>query len=211
MRKSWFLLIASSLWLVAILAHAAETNGGNSLDHFLDGLKRYSARFQQELLSDDGEVLDKSSGMVYLEKPGKFNWHYYKPYSQYLISDGHNLWIYDEDLEQVTIKNISQAIENSPASILGGDLDIDKYYTVKDLGVTDGVDRMELTPRDSDSQYRAVRLGFKGKHLVSMDLFDNLGQETEIRFTDGSRNPQLDEQLFHFRAPAGVDVIDGRR
>ena len=213
MRKFCLLLIASSLWLAAGFVQAAEGGGAgsaNKLDRFLQGLHTFSARFEQRLLDENNEEVDQAAGMMYLERPGKFYWHYSTPYSQYLISDGHSLWIYDEDLEQITIKDIGESLEESPAAILGGDVDVERFYVVTDLGLRDGTDTMQLTPRTDSSQYRSIRLGFRDGQLVSMILLDSLGQKTEIRFLDAKRNPGLDEQMFHFKPPQGVDVIDGR-
>lgn len=213
MRRACLLLVASSLWLVAVYVSAGETGAAgtaNQLDHFLQGLHTFSARFEQRLLDDNNEELDKSAGKMYLERPGKFYWHYSQPYSQYLISDGHSLWIYDEDLEQVTVKDIGESLEESPAAILGGDVEVERYYVVTDLGLANGVDTMQLTPRAGNSQYQFIRLGFKKGQLVKMTLLDSLGQKTEIRFLDAKRNPGLDEHMFHFQPPRGVDVIDGR-
>lgn len=180
------------------------------LDHFLKNLDTFSAGFEQTLLNEYGEEMEKSVGVVYLKKPGKFHWVYYEPYPQFIISDGLSLWIYDKDLDQVTIRDVAGSIEDSPAAVLTGDLDIDKYYVVIDLGTSKGVDWQELTPRDVNSQYNSVRLGFKGDKLVGMILFDNLGQQTRIKFLDTKRNLTLKNDLFEFKPPRGVDVIDER-
>lgn len=193
--------------------HAAEdaaAGGASQLDQFLHGLHTFSARFEQRLLDENDEQLDQAYGVMSLERPGKFYWHYTRPYSQYLISDGHSLWVYDEDLQQVTVKDIGTSLEESPAAILGGDVDVGRYYTETDLGRVDGVDTLQLTPRSSSSQYQSIRLAFRDGGLQQMTLLDSLGQKTEIRFLDAQRNPSLDPQLFHFTPPAGVDVIDGR-
>lgn len=185
----------------------------NQLDSFLEGLETFSAAFEQTLLNQHGEELEKSIGVMYIRRPGMFHWAYWEPYVQYLISDGVNLWIYDEDLEQVTIRDISNVIEESPAAILGGDIDIDKHYVVIDIDIegTDGIDWLDLTPRDVESQYSAIRLGFQAGQLVRMILFDNLGKTTQIKFLDMKRNNTLNIELFQFTVPAGVDVIDSRQ
>lgn len=200
------LVIISFLLLPHTGAQAREAR----LDLFLKNLETFSAGFEQTLLNEYGEELEKSVGVVYMMKPGKFHWAYYEPYSQIIISDGITLWIYDEDLEQVTIKELAGSIEDSPAAVLTGDLDIDKHYLVIDQGISKGMDWQELTPRDLDSQYKSVRLGFKGDNLAAMVLYDNLGQETRIKFLDTKRNLSLKEDLFEFKPPEGVDIIDER-
>jgi outer membrane lipoprotein carrier protein len=183
------------------------------LDNFLRELETFSAAFEQTLLNQYGEELEKSVGVMHIRRPGMFHWAYWEPYVQYLISDGVNLWIYDEDLEQVTIRDISNVIEESPAAILGGEIDIDAHYIVIDIDIegADGNDWLELTPRDVDSQYSAIRLGFRKGQLSSMILFDSLGQTTQIKLLDMKRNNALNIELFNFTVPEGVDVIDSRQ
>ena len=209
MIKSPFIQLVTFCFL--LFSHFSVQAKDNKLDQFLNKLETFSAGFEQTLVNEYGEEIEKSVGVVYLKTPGKFHWVYYEPYSQFIISDGITLWIYDEDLEQVTIRNISDSIENSPAAILGGDIDIDAHYVVIDMGKSKGLSWLELTPRDIDSQYNSVRLGFKGNELAAMTLFDNLGQETRIRFLDSRRNPTLKNSLFTFEPPEGIDVIDERQ
>ncbi|MEX2525474.1 MAG: outer membrane lipoprotein chaperone LolA [Gammaproteobacteria bacterium] len=180
------------------------------MEKFLDGLDSFQAAFEQTLLGEDGEALEKSVGVVYIKRPGRFHWHYYEPYSQYLISDGKNLWVYDEDLEQVTIRDIAGSMKDTPAAILGGEVDIDEHYVVIDEEDEGDIDWLELTPRDIESQYETLRLGFQENLLAAMILFDSLGQETRISFLHSQRNPELKRSLFRFEPPENVDVIDDR-
>lgn len=181
-----------------------------SLREFLDGLQTFSAGFEQVLFSEFGEDLEHSSGTVQIQRPGKFNWTYVEPYSQSIISDGETLWIYDADLAQATVKDASHSLGDSPASILDGSGDIDAHYVVLNTGAQDGVEWLELTPRDADSDYATIRLGFSGGELTGMVLFDNLGQKTVITFRDIIRNQELDPARFTFAPPPGLDVIDNR-
>ena len=180
------------------------------LDHFLEGLETYSAAFQQQLFNESGEQLEKSLGVFYLRRPGMFHWAYYEPYSQMIISNGITLWIYEEDLEQVIIRNIGDSLGQSPAAILGGNVKIAEHYLVIDMGNSEGLDWMELTPRDIDSQYTSIRLGFEGNHLKKMLLYDNLGLQNLITFIDTKRNTKLNIELFDFTPPTDTDVIDER-
>jgi outer membrane lipoprotein carrier protein len=183
----------------------------NRLESFLAGLDTFSSGFEQTLLNELGEELERSVGALYVERPGKFHWAYWEPFPQLIISDGRSLWIYDEDLEQVTIRDVTASIDDSPAALLGGDVDVDAHYVVIDAGETEGVQWIELTPRDIESQYETVRLGFREGDLAGMELFDNLGQKTRIAFQDVRRNPPLEKGLFEFSAPEGVDVVDERQ
>jgi len=199
-----------SLITFSVSINAEDGAARNTLESFLKGLQTFSADFEQTLFNEFGEELEISSGTVFLAQPGKFHWAYETPYSQYLVSNGKSLWIYDEDLEQVTISDMGDAVEKSPASILSGDVELEDNYLVNELG-SDGENTwLEITPEDVNSQYNAIRLGFNEQELSGMVLFDNLGQSTRILFTSTSRNTELDSALFNFEPPEGVDIIDSR-
>jgi chaperone LolA len=180
------------------------------LEGFLNDLQTFSAGFEQRLYSEFGEELEHSVGTVHIQRPGKFNWSYFDPFDQSIISDGKSLWIHDADLEQVTVRDASHSLGDSPAAILDGSGDINAHYVVLNTGSQEGVEWLELTPRDPDSDYTTVRLGFVGGVLTGMILLDNLGQRTEITFKDTRRNAAVDPTLFEFSPPPGVDVIDSR-
>ena len=202
--------IIINLIFVSVLqiAHAEETV--NLLDKYLDGLDNVQANFKQTLLNENGIEIETSSGIVYMQRPGKFRWDYKEPYTQMIITDGQTLWLYDEDLEQVTIRDISKSIEDTPAAILSGQDNINEVFVIIDMGDIDGFRWIELTPRDIENQYSSVRLGFDKNDLGMMILFDNLGQVTRIDFSETQRNGELDNTLFTFDPPAGIDVIDDR-
>ncbi|MBT7951068.1 MAG: outer membrane lipoprotein chaperone LolA [Gammaproteobacteria bacterium] len=208
-HQSKYLLIGIFLFSTPIISIADEQP--EHLSNFLKDLETFSAAFEQISLNQFGEELEKSVGVMHIRRPGMFHWAYWEPYVQYLISDGVNLWIYDEDLEQVTIRDISNVIEDSPAAILGGEIDIDAHYVVINLDTTDGNDWVEMTPRDVESQYSSIQLGFKDSQLYSMILLDHLGQTTVIKLLDMKRNNALNIELFQFTVPEGVDVIDSRQ
>jgi len=200
------LFVICHLSLVSV--HALEPE--NRLEVFLQDLDTYSAAFEQTQLNERGEELEQSVGVVYMRRPGMIHWSYWEPYAQLIISDGITLWIYEEDLEQVIIKDVSNSIENSPAALLGGEVDINEHYIVLEQGVSEDINWMELTPRDIESQYSTVRLGFQNDQLVRMLLLDSLGNQTLIRFLDTKRNTSLKLELFQFTPPEGTDVIDSR-
>ena len=201
----------TTLLLLSILpVNVIAENGQTKLDAFLTGLQTLEADFTQRLLNQYGEELESSNGVLYLKRPGKFHWSYVEPYSQKLISDSKTLWVYDEDLEQLTIRDITGLLEDSPAAILGGDMDIDAHYIVSEQLNEDGERWLELTPRDTESQYHGIRLTFADTTLEQMILFDSLGRTTQIVFDNLVRNPDIDESLFQFAAPEGIDVIDAR-
>lgn len=188
----------------------AAVSADNQLKAFLADLKTFTAEFEQTLFNESAEELESSAGVVSMMRPGKFHWVYTHPYTQYLISDGDNLWIYDEDLEQVTVSAISDAIEKSPAAVLAGDTDLEDKYIITALGHIDGADWVQLASADPESQYNSIRLGFADQQLAGMILFDNLGQTTRILFKNGKRNESVEASLFEFNPPEGIDVIDNR-
>jgi len=182
----------------------------NPLDHFLNKLESFQADFVQTLANEQGVTLETSSGVVYMQNPSKFRWVYQEPYAQLIVTDGKTLWLYDEDLAQVSIRDIEESINNTPAAIISGQENIDKYYVMVDLGKIEGYDWIELTPKDVENQYNSVRLGFDDNNLGMMIMFDNLGQVTRIDFHNPLRNKRFGGPLFTFETPEGVDVVDER-
>ncbi len=180
------------------------------LQQFMNNLDSLSTPFRQTLLNQYGEELDESGGMLHVQRPGMFHWAYTEPYEQYIISDGKSLWIYDADLEQVTIRDVASIIEDSPAAILGGDIDIDEHYLVSEGPADPELSWIDLTPRDPESQYSVIRLGFENAQLKKMILFDALGQTTQIEFQLVIRNSKPKPELFQFTPPVGIDVLDSR-
>ncbi len=185
--------------------------GNNPLDVFLDGLETFSADFEQTLLDSSGEVLETTKGTVLLHRPGMFSWLYSEPYIQKIISDGKTLWVYEEDLEQVTISDMTDAIEDTPALIFSGNYRLTEHYVINELENGDEHAWLELTPRDIESHYRSLRLAFSDNELTAMILFDSLGQTLLITFMNGSRNPDLNRELFRFAPADDIDVIDARQ
>ncbi|MFT5396277.1 MAG: outer membrane lipoprotein carrier protein [Gammaproteobacteria bacterium] len=179
---------------------------------FLKEFETLQADFTQTLLSENGEQLEKTTGTLYLQQPGKFNWHYKEPYVQKIITNGEVLWIYDEDLEQLTIRTFeSDMIERTPAAIILGNSKLEQHFIQVELGNIEGFNWVELTPRDLDAQYKNIRIGFDVKRLGMMIIADNLGQTTRIDFNDVSKNTKLAADLFNFEIPEDVDVIDERQ
>ena len=203
-------LMVCALFPVAFQVFAVSPDK-NSLDVFLDGLETFSADFEQQLIGSSGEVLETSQGSVQLRRPGMFSWSYREPYTQEIISDGKSLWVYEEDLEQVTISDASAAVEDTPALIFSGRYNIDDHYVVHELEDDAGLAWLELTPRNIESQYRALRLAFAGAELSGMILFDSLGQTLLISFENTRRNPDLGRELFRFIPAGNIDVIDARQ
>ncbi len=203
-------LINIFLMLLITTSSVAENKTEDHLTRFLDNMQTLQANFKQTLVDDQGIELESSSGVVFLKRPHKFRWDYKHPYQQTIVTNGEVLWFYDEDLEQVIIREASLFVEGTPVAILGSYENIDKQFIIIDMENIEGFDWVELTPRDIESQYNSIRLGFDKEKLGMMVMFDNLGQVTRIDFTEEVINKKLDNATFDFEPPQGIDVIDDR-
>jgi len=150
-----------------------------------------------------------SSGTFVFARPGKFIWTYEKPYTQVLQADGDSLYVYDKDLNQVTIRKLGGALGASPAAILFGSNDLDKNFTLHDAGVKGGIDWLELIPKARDTQFQSVGIGFRDGNLEAMELHDVFGNVTLLTFSNIQKNPALKPGSFKFTVPKGADVITG--
>jgi outer membrane lipoprotein carrier protein len=191
-----------------LLSFPAFANGLDDFLAFNAATKTATARFEQQAYDRGGKVVDRSSGSFAFARPDRFRWAYEKPHQQVLIADGKRLWIYDPDLRQVTVKRIDAAISSTPAALLAGRDDITKLFTLRDAGTADGLAWVEALPKAKDTGFDRVRLGLKGRTLAAMELYDQLGGHTLLRFEDLKANPPLPPSTFQFTPPKGADVID---
>ncbi len=197
------------LLLLASLGVPPAFAGG--LDDFLafnSATKSATARFEQQVFDRGGKTVERAEGTFAFARPGKFRWTYDKPHKQVLVGDGTRLWIHDPDLNQVTVKRMEGAISSTPAALLAGKDDITKLFTLKDAGSADGLAWVEASPKSQDTGFERVRLGLKGKALAAMELHDQLGGRTLLRFVDLKANAAVAPQTFVFVAPKGADVIE---
>ena len=197
------LLLLLFLWLPA----AAHSSGIDALKTFLNGTDTASARFAQMVLDKDMKMLQQASGTMMFSRPGKFRWEYHKPYEQSIVGDGSRIWIYDKDLNQVTVRRLDRALGNSPAALLAGKSEIEQNYTLSNLGNQEGLEWVEAVPKTQDTAFERFRLGFGKAGLEAMELRDQFGQVTVIKFADLERNPKLAPDTFKFTPPKGADVI----
>lgn len=193
------------LWLCP---HAWAGEGEDRLNAFLEGFQTLEARFEQTLLDEKGRTLEVSRGVVALSRPGRFRWDYEAPYAQTIVADGQAVWIYDQDLEQVTRKPLDAAIGSTPALILDSKAAVVEHYAVYELGEDQDLVWVALRPREESNQYSDIRLGFDEPGLRVMELRDNFGQTTRVRFAEERFDPALEASRFEFTPPPGVDVID---
>ncbi len=193
--------------LLITLASPAAADAKARLEAFVEGTKGLKANFTQTVIDRAGRKTQDASGNLYFSRPGKFRWAYQKPFAQLIVGDGKKIWIHDEDLDQVTVRKLDQALGDSPAALLAGDNNIEKLFNLKDDGSKDGVEWLAATPKSKDGNFEKVRMGFKGDDLYAMELKDNFGQTTLLRFSNLQRNPPMGASLFRFTPPKGVDVI----
>jgi outer membrane lipoprotein carrier protein len=201
--------LAALLLAVGALAHAAAPADQAALarlERNLESLGAVRAEFVQELLGPDAKVAERAHGTLYLKRPGRFRWDYAEP-RQLIVCDGERLWLYDPELEQATVRRVQDSLSQTPAMLLSGEARVRDGYSVRDAGRRDGLDWMELTPRLAASDFRELRLGFAGDTLRRLEFTDKLNAVTRISITALERNARLDDALFRFVPPAGVDVI----
>lgn len=195
------------LLLCPLAALAADDDVLERLDHFSKTLTSFSASFEQTLYDADSAPLKTSNGTVLLKRPGKFIWRYAEPESQEIIADGARVWLYDKDLEQVTVNNIDDRVNGSPLALLMGTRPLTDEFTVNPMGESEGIDWIELQPLETDTDFEVVYIGLNDTGLAAMELRDNFGQATQIIFSDFKADIPIDDEVFNFKPPAGVDVI----
>lgn len=206
--KQFSRIIALVLLLLPLHTTAlAQGPARIQLDAFSQGLDALHARFSQVVISPDSKVQDSSEGQVWLSQPQRFRWEYGGDYPELVVADGDRIWIYDEMLEQVTVKDQALAAVDSPLVLLTEPGRLEQQFEVREAGEIDGAQLLELNAISAEYQFERILLGLRDKQLVLMIMEDAFGLRTELRFDDVRRNPDLDEALFRFEPPEGTDVI----
>lgn len=195
---------AASLFF-ATTAHAATARA--QLDAFTNGLDALNGTFVQQVYDADGRLGETSKGTVALQAPRQFRWEYADPFPQLIVADGRNVWIWDKDLDQVTVRAQSLEESQSPLTVLTDLNQLDRDYRASEDGERDGVTWLKLVPVAKEASITEADLGFSNDELVRMVLTDNLGARNELRFGRWQRNPKLDASMFTFAVPEGVDVV----
>ncbi len=201
------LLTASLVLAIPSVLTAQSGPARAQLERFTNELKSLHARFDQQVINTNGLVEETSSGQLWIAHPNRFRCEYGGDFPELVVADGEKIWLYDEMLEQVTIRQQSNFTSDSPLTLLTDIGQLDGQFEVRELGDDSGLDLLELRARNPESQFERVLLGLNGDQVLLMTMEDVFGLRTEIRFKDITRNPQLNEELFHFTPPAGVDVI----
>ena len=188
-------------------SNLAFADGVASLSDFFNNTNSMRAQFNQVVTDTQGRKIQEVKGSMQLQRPNKFRWDYSKPYEQQIISDGKQVFLYDTDLQQVTIRELSKALGSSPAALLAGGDAVEKSFTIKNAVRKDGLTWVLALPKDKESGFERVILGFKDEKLRKMELYDSFNHITLITFDDVERNPVLQNSNFLFTPPKGVDVV----
>src|SRR5688572_20201678 len=200
-------LLFSPLFCLLFLATAAHADSFERFKTFLRDTQSARAQFEQKVFGRDGKLTQQSSGSFVFQRPGRFRWTYAKPVDQVIVGDGERVWIYDRDLNQVTVRRLSKALGSTPAALLAGSSDVEKAFALSDAGTRDGLEWLEAKPREAESGFERIRMGFSASGLEAMELTDNFGQTTRLRFSNLQRNPGIDPGEFRFEPPKGADVL----
>lgn len=202
----------STLVLSAMLAvtSAAQASAIDQFKNFVVNTKTAKGEFvqvQMKMVNGVSKTGKTASGTFKFARPGKFLWTYLKPYEQILQADGDKLYLYDKDLNQVTVKTLGNAIASSPAAILFGSVDLDKNFIMKDVGIKQGVEWLEAIPKTKDSQFDTIGIGMKDGVPVGMELRDSFGQLSLVTLKNFEKNPVFTPDQFKFVVPQGADVL----
>ncbi len=213
MKNNMKTTLATLIATATLALAAAGTAHAAALDQFktfVANTKSAKGEFtqQQQRKSTNGKATPASSGSFVFARPGKFIWNYQKPYEQLLQADGDQLYIYDKDLNQVTVKKLGNALGSSPAAILFGSNDLEKNFTLSEAGMRDGLEWLNAVPKARDTTFEQISIGLRDGIPQAMELKDTFGQTSVLKFTNFQRNPSLGVQQFKFEIPKGADVIN---
>jgi outer membrane lipoprotein carrier protein len=192
---------------VALGQDDIDDAGQRLVDNFLINVVTLQGRFEQAQIDAEGEVVERLSGTLEIERPGRFRWSYAEPYEQQLVADGLNIWSYDVDLAQVTVKPQAEALANTPALLLGGDATALAQFRFGGVTVETETTWVRMIPVDTSSGFERMELGFLGGQLMRMVFFDNLEQRTLVSLYDVVTNEPIAAERFAFEVPEDADLV----
>lgn len=200
--------LAAAAGVPSAAASGAELDAGRQrVESFLQGLEGLQAEFRQVLTDRAGLVVEEAGGTLAVRRPDRFRWDYRDPYRQVIVADGARIWLYDSDLEQVTVRKLDDTLSATPAMLLSGRGRLQDNFTVTQATREGAIQWVRMEPKRDDTDFKWVRLGFDGTNLKFMQLADKLGQTTHLELSGLERNPPLDPSRFTFTVPPGADVI----
>ncbi len=208
-RATWFMRVFGLVfsWLCLLCTPVWANPAQQQLESFVSQVQAATGGFSQYTVGAQGQTKPAQSGQFAFQRPGRFKWDVQKPYAQQIISDGLQLFQFDPDLNQVTVRKVDQAIGTSPAAILFGSGSLEQSFTVTALPDKDGLLWLRAKPRDGQAGFVHVDLGFREGLPARIILLDAFGQNTHIDFSGLVRNPSMPDQVFKFVPPQGADVV----
>jgi len=195
------------LLFLVLLPAAALASGVERFQAYLRTTQTARADFEQKVFDREKKLVQQSKGSFSFLRPGRFRWSYAQPYAQLIVGDGARVWIYDEDLNQVTVRAMARALGSTPAALLAGAADVERAFELSDAGSRDGLEWLEAKPREREAGFERIRLGMGTAGVQAMELADHFGQTTVLRFSNIVRNPPLEPSTFRFTPPKGADVL----
>ena len=207
MTRKFLTIVAMSVALNAAAQESADELGQRLVDNFVTNVITLQSDFEQSLIDAEGAVIERTSGTLEIERPTRFRWSYTEPYEQWLVADGLNIWSYDLDLEQVTVKPQQEALANTPALLLGGSEDALEQFDFGGTTIEKVTTWVRLEPKDKNSGFNRVELGFIDEELRRMVFFDNLEQTTLVALNRVTINEPIESRRFRFVVPDDVDVV----
>ncbi len=194
------LLFASTVFTSVIAA-------SDPLDRFFKDVLTFEASFSQVVLDEALNPIQESSGTLYLKRPNKFRWDYDQPFKQHIVSDGKQIWVYDVELQQVTVRKMDGALGNTPAILLAGKGKLGDNFKVKALGKQGALEWMKMIPKENDGGFEDIRVGFENGKIRKLEMIDSFGQITRISLKGNRENKRIKKSRFQFTPPKGVDVV----
>lgn len=211
MNTSLLLRAAAAAAVLCLSVPAARADAVGTLQDFVGKVKSGKGSFTQSVTSPDGKKTRKSTGSLEFQRPNRFRFAYDAPVDQLIVGDGRQVWLYDKDLEQVTVRPMDQALGATPAALLSGG-SLEKDFSLKALPAdagqgNGGIAWVEAVPRGREGQFQSVRIGFKGRQLAALEILDSFGQKSRLDFAGFEANVPVQAERFQFTPPAGVDVL----
>lgn len=200
-------VVLSCLFVIAVHAAPPAAGGTESLRRFFSGVQTINSRFTQVVLDEALNTIQESSGMLWIDRPDKFRWDYDAPFRQEIVGDGERIWVYDKELEQVTVRPLAGGLGYTPAVLLAGRGKLEDNFSVKPLGMQGNLEWAQLVPKNKDGGFESIRIGFEGGKLRVLEMLDGFGNTTRVTLQAPKENVKIEPAKFRFTPPPGVDVV----
>jgi outer membrane lipoprotein carrier protein len=201
------LAIAAAALIALVPIDQAFAGSLDRFHAFVQGTQSARSDFEQRVEARNGKLVQESKGSFAFMRPGRFRWEFAQPYTQLIVGDGEKIWVYDADLNQVTVRKLSTALGATPAALIAGSADIEQAFVFTETGDKDGLEWLDAKPREQDAGFERIRMGFSATGIAAMELVDQFGQTTRLKFSNFKRNPRLDPGSFRFVPPKGADLL----